>query len=270
MSIIKDTNFSWAQDGLKDYASDPAAKNFFAGTWDMDQNNLNSYDPFVQGYAYIIWTRLPKFFDGTTLANFKYMTQKNFKAFSGLGDMTLDTDTVSMGFAGNTFATATNLKKSEGNFSLTHQEFSGSPIRQLYEYWITGIRDPETGLATYHGQIASGALNYSMANHTGELMYIVTDASGALGGATAIEYAAYYTNVIPTKIPQDHLNFTAGDHGLTEIQVDFTGVWHKSKEVNNLAVKLLAEVYTLPTFGDYGTANAGFNQLGGSSLGTNV
>lgn len=37
MAFISDSNFSWIQNNTRDYAKDPSAKNFFAGTWDMDR-----------------------------------------------------------------------------------------------------------------------------------------------------------------------------------------------------------------------------------------
>ena len=265
MAFIEDkkaTAINWLSSSQRDYNKDAAKDNFFAGTWDMDQTNLDAYNPFVQGYAYWIWTKLPKFFSEEMAKKFKAMTEKNFKSFSGLSNITMDTDSVTGGFAGNTYDVATNLKKPDGSFTLKHQEYMGSPIRKLYEYWIYGIRDIETGLATYHGKIANGTLQYSIANHSAEGIYIVTDPSGALGAQSAngnpIEYACYYTNIVPTDIPQDHLNYSAGDHGLTEIDIPFKGVWHRSEKVNTLAKSLLkARAHSmLATFGSYGDGSS--------------
>lgn len=183
---------------------------------------------------------------------FKAMTEKNFKAFSGLSNITLETDSVTGGFSGNTYDAATHLKKPDGSFTLKHQEYMGSPIRKLYEYWIYGIRDVETGLASYHGKINSGELVYSIANHSAEGIYIVTDPSGCLGGGAGIEYCAYYTNIVPTEIPQDHLNYSSGDHSLTEIDIPFKAVWHRSESINTLAAKLMKTRTVLPSFGQYG------------------
>lgn len=235
-----------------DYTTD----NLFAGVWRLKQDNLNRFDPFIQGYASIIWTKLPLFFtyanDDTTIgAQFKALTEKNFKSFSGLSDLTLDAETMSHGFAGNELPVATNLKKENTSFTLKHYELAGSPIREMYQYWITGIRDPETGLATYHGALKNGKCVYSMKNHTAELLYVVTDPSFAIGGNTGIEAAAYYTNCFPTKIPMDHLNYSSGDHGITEIDIEFRGNFHMSKAVNELAVKAM-QAYTIQkTYGDY-------------------
>lgn len=235
------------QNGLKNRHNYDKNDNLFAGVWRLDQDNLDSYDPFIQGYAAIIWTALPRFFSkpeaqvGTKSISdeFKVMTERNFKAFSGISNLTLDSDQITHGVAGNELPVATNIKKENTSFTLKHYELSGSPIRNLYQYWITGIRDPETGLATYHGAIAAG-MPYSIQNHTAELLYVVTDPSFAVGGKNGIEFAAYYTNVFPTTIPQDHLNYSSGDHGLTEIDIEFKGCYHQSNSVNSMAVKVMS------------------------------
>ena len=248
------TTYEFNKD-MRTYVGDTSQKNFFAGTWDLSQNNLDRYDPFMTGHAYIIWTKLPSFMPSAVRTKFKDMTEKNFKSFSGISDMVMDTESITGGFAGNTYDAASNLKKAEGNFTIKHQEYLGSPIRELYEYWVTGIRDPETGLCTYHGRLGGADCPYYSAKfHTGELLYIVTDPAGALGGEKSIEFACYYTNVMPTKVPQSHLEFTNGEHNSVEIDQDFKGVWHRSKRIDELARKLIDKKYTLNSFMNYGSA----------------
>jgi len=236
-----------------DYSKD----NLFTGVWNLDQNNLDKFDPFVTGYGAIIWTKLPAFFDyldsqfSDFRAQFKAMTERNFKSFSGLSDLNLDTEALSHGFAGNELNTAVNIKKENTTFTLKHYELAGSPIREMYQIWVTGIRDPETGLATYHGAIKNGSLRYSMKNHTGELLYVVTDPSFAVGGATGIEFACYYTNVFPTKVFLDHLNYSSGDHAVQELDQEFRGNFHMSNEINKLAVNAMSTYTIEKTYGDY-------------------
>lgn len=256
-----------SQDGIRssyksiNYSTD----NLFTGVWRLDQNNLNRFDPFIAGYAAIIWTALPAFFDkaeaGKDSSNFrsqfKYFTERNFKSFSGISDLSLEAEDISNGFAGNSLGVATNMKKENTSFTLRHYELAGSPVREMYQFWITGIRDPETGIATYHGAIASGELQYSMMNHTGELLYVVTDPSFASGGSTGIEFAAYYTNAFPTKIPQDQLNYSSGDHGVSEIDVEFRACFHIGSAINNLAVSAMEKYKLNKTYSDYGNLSNG-------------
>ena len=259
-----------SQDNIKsrfsgDRAVDYTSDNLFAGNWRLHQNNLEKFDPFISGYAFVIWTRLPVFFDDSFKQAFKALTEKNFKAFSGLGDLTLATEQVTSGIAGNSIDVASNLPKENQGFTLKHIEMAGSPIREAYQWWISGIRDPETGLAHYHGKV--GDLGYSMKNHTGELLYIVTDPAGGVGKAKSIEYACYYTNVLPLKIPQDHLNYAAGEHSVPEIDIDFKGTWHQSAAINALAKNVMANYTIVKSMGDWDpnssdiTTSDGYNTM---------
>ena len=252
-----------SQDGIRSKAfssassNDFSSDNMFTGVWNLNQDNLDRMDPFTTGYAAIIWTRLPAFLDygnSSATKQFKALTERNFKSFSGLSDLTLDTDQLSHGFTGNELPVATNIKKENTTFTLRHYELSGSPVRELYQLWIAGIRDPETGLATYNGYLnnSDSAHMYSMKNHTGELLYVVTDPSFAAGGhGNGIEFACYYTNVFPTKIPMDHLNYTSGDHSLPEIDIEFRGNFHMSKSINEMAVKAMKTYQITKSYGDY-------------------
>lgn len=214
-----------------------ADSNFFKGTWDFRHGEVGQYDPFIGGYAFIVWTRLPDFFDENMKTRFKWMTMRNFKSFDGISDIELGTEALTAGFTGNEFNVPTNITKGNTEFTLKHQELSGSPIRELYNYWITGIRDFDTGVATYHGRSSS----YSIQNHTGELLYIVTDPSGGTL-QNSVEFAAYYSNVFPTKIPMSHLNYNSGEHSLTEIDISFKGIFHQSDKINKIACDHIGKI----------------------------
>lgn len=228
------------------YTSD----NLFAGTWRLDQDNLARFDPYITGYGYIIWTKLPKFFDAPTAERFRHFTEKNFKTFSGITPITLAAEEMTHGFTGNAMAVASNITKENTSFSITHYEMASSPGRELYSYWIYGIRDPETGLATYHGR--QNEMIYSAMNHTAELMYISTNAFGAAGGAKAIEFACYYTNVFPTQVPMDHLNYQSGEHSVQEFTQEFRGNYHQGKHITSAAVELLKRYVITRPYSEYG------------------
>jgi hypothetical protein len=232
---------------------------FFQGTWNVHQDEVSKYDPFISGYAFIYWTKLPTFMNSANIpayyANqlklgsykmgdlFKHMTVKNFKALDGIGDIELSAEAITAGFTGNEMQNATGITKGNTEFTLKHQELAGSPIRLMYQYWVEGIRDFDTGIATYQGQTD---LAYSQANHTGELLYIVTDPSGG-HLQNSIEFAAYFTNVFPTRVPMGHLNYQAGEHGFSEIDIPFKGIMHVSNKVNELAAKNIKKIANFRT-----------------------
>lgn len=251
-------NFKTQDGNLKSYNYEQS-DNLFSGVWNLNNSNLNKYDPFITGYSFIVWTKLPAFFSSDFNKKFKGMTEKNFKAFSGVSDLNLSVEDVTHGFTGNAYGVATNIQKENTSFTITHQELAGSPIRELYTYWVTGIRDFETGLATYHGKIGSSQCPYYSAKfHTGELLYVKTDPAGGYKG-TGIEFACYYTNVMPTKIPQEHLNYTSGDHSVVEIAMDFRGNFHMSEDINKMAVQFMKDNHINKGFGDYKTQYTGSN-----------
>jgi hypothetical protein len=178
----------------------------------------------------------------STFPNFIEFTQKNFKSFDGIGDMSLESADYEHTFNGNAYGVASNISKENTSFTLKHQEFSGSPVRKMYQYWVSGIRDPRTGIATYP-KIFN--LPYAAKNHTGELMYIVTRPDADNVTSDNIEFAAYYTNVYPTSIPLSHLNYSQNSHDLAEIDIEFRGTMNISAKVDEYAYKLLGDAYAI-------------------------
>jgi hypothetical protein len=205
--------------------------NFFTGFFNNHQDQLANSDPFIAGYSFVFWVKLP-FWVEQEFPGFKAMTQKTFKNFSGLSDMDLSTVSIPQGFAANEYHVASELTKGNTEFSISYQELSGSPIKNAFQFWVTGIRDPETGLATYPKQYN---VDYSAKNHTGELLYVVTRPDADNFGMKNIEFAAYYTAVMPKRIPLSHLNHTQGSHDPVEIEIPFSGTLHLSGKVDDFA-----------------------------------
>lgn len=206
--------------------------NWFTGH--MNTQELN-FDPLVTGYAFIIWTKLPSWVS-STYKDFAAMTQKNFKAFEGISDIELQTGQYTHTFNGTPYEYALSIQKSNSNFSITHQEFSGSPIKNMYQFWVTGIRDPETDIALYPRAFGC---EYGAKNHTGELLYVVTRPDANNVEKHNIEFAAYYTAVMPLKVPLAHLGYNDGDHNSPEININFVGDFHIGPEVDDFASDVL-------------------------------
>jgi hypothetical protein len=227
-----------------------SAPSFFQGQF---QSDVIVRDPYVTGYSFVKWLTLPSWVTDT-YREFAPMTEKNLRAFSGINDIEMNTWAIQEGFSGSENSFAGGAQKFQG-FSMTHREYSGSPIRNAYTWWVTGIRDPATNIATYP-KIAG--VPYSAANHTGELIYIVTrpDADN-VGSGEIIEFSCLYTMVMPTKIPLSHLNFTAGSSDGVEIEMNFVGVPHISPAVDELAISTLQSLYSFSTMGDFAPAAAG-------------
>lgn len=207
---------------------------FFNGSF----NTLKlDFDPLINGYSFFKWTVLPKWVR-QAIPNFAEMTEKNFLEGFSINDMELETSSITWGFAQNEYNVATNSKKGNTDFSIKHREFSGSPIRNAYQYWITGIRDPETGIATY---CRIAGTDYAAKNHTGEIIYIVTRPDANNVDMNNIEYSCYYTAVLPTKIQLSQFSFSHGDHSLTEYEQSFKACFHMGSKVDAFAKAVLKE-----------------------------
>lgn len=225
--------------GIRVYDTDIANDNsFYNGHMNLQKL---PFDPLITGYAFIIWTKLPSWVT-QEFPHFAQMTQKNFKSFSGIDDMTINTATMNHSFNNQEYKVNAAIEKGNSNFSITHQEFSGSPIKNMYSLWVSGISDPATGIATYPEIYG---MEYAAKNHTGELLYVVTRPDATNVDRANIEFAAYYTNVFPTKLPISHFNFDEGTHDAPTITEEFVGNMNISPNVDNFAREKLKETYSV-------------------------
>lgn len=249
------------------------SSSFFTGAVN---DQTMEFDPLVTGYAFIIWTKLPTWLT-SQYPGFKAMTQKNFTGFSGLEDMELNVLDYEHTFNGNNHQVSGGITKNNTGFTLTHKEYSGSPIGNMYTFWVSSISDPRTGIATYPKQFG---VPYAAKNHTGELLYIVTrpDANNVGDSTRNIEKAVYYTNVMPTTIQLDHFNYTLGQHETVDYQQPFKGTMHMSAAVSDFAVAKLKEAYSFNAEGMFdpeaprkaGNTIADFNTDGTGITGTGL
>jgi hypothetical protein len=210
---------------------------FFTG---VDDEVNKFLDPIVTGYAFIYWVSLPSWFeDDDDLKYFKNMTQRNFRSFSGVGGLELGTAQLNTGFANNEINVVTGITRGNTEFTIGHKEFSGSPMTKMYNKWISLIRDPRTGIATYPKLFD---VEYGARNHSGQLLYIVTRPDVTNVGHNNVEYAAFYSNVVPTNVPLDTLyNFEIGSQDSPTIEINFKGFPEIGPAVTEYAKKILAE-----------------------------
>ena len=229
--------------GLNNYDVESVAKkitnySLFAGGLDMTNAASEIYTPLVGGYGRLFMVRQPKFLvDDTQGAGynnemkiFKHILEYGNTGVSGIGDITMEVETMTGGYTGTSVEMATVSKSDTTAFTVKVYEFAGSPVRNLLHLWITGIADPLTGLATYHGS----TLPVNQANHTAEFIYLVTDRSG-----NEVEYACMLANCIPKKVPVSHFDYDAGSHQLVQLDIEFSCVKYESLAINTYARRLL-------------------------------
>ncbi|QXN67902.1 hypothetical protein FPHOBKDP_00148 [Listeria phage LPJP1] len=231
-------------------------KSFFTGS--MNTQELQ-FDPFVTGYAFILWTKVPTWVE-KSFPGFRSQTQKNFKEFSGISDMELQTAEYTHTFNNNAYRFNSGITKNNTEFTLRHQEFSGNPITNMYNLWVSGISDPQTGIATYPKEYN---MEYAAKNHTGELLYIVTRPDVNNVERNNIEKAFFYTAVMPTRIALNHFNYTLGTHDGAEVEMPFAGNLHIGPLVDDYAKEMLRKTYSF-------NAQGMFNPQDGSIAGENI
>ena len=214
-----------------------ANSTFFTGVDDLI--NLN-FDPYVSGYAFIYWVQLPSWFEkDPDLKYFKNMTQKNFRSFQGVTSIELTTLQQQTGFAGREYDVAGGITTGNTEFTISHKEYSGGVMRKMYQKWVSYIRDPRSGVAIYPKLFG---IEYGARNHTGELIYIVTRADATNTSKNIIEYAAFYSNVMPKNIPLDILyNYEQGQQDSPTIDINFSGFCEIGPDVEEYAKSILAE-----------------------------
>jgi hypothetical protein len=232
--IIPDTDSTTYKTG-KSIIENSKESNFWQGTYNSSEM---FYDPLITGYAFIVWTRLPVWVTNQ-FNNFAALTQKNFAGFDGFSDLEINTAGFTAGFTTNELHIAQNMGAKPNSFNIKMAEFSGSPMTAMWQYWVSGIRDPETGVATYPS-LSSPKLDYSLKNHTGELMYIVTRPDADNVDMNNIEFAAYFTCVMPKRINMGHWNFTKGSQETPiEIEQPLSAIVHWGPKVTKKAKTLL-------------------------------
>lgn len=225
----------------------------FLGGLDTTHEALAQYDPLRTGYGRIFFVRMP-FFMKCLMPNatqgVKHMLEYGNTGITGLGNTTLDFEQFTGGYAGKSFDIPTVAKDETTEITIQLYEFAGSPIREYMEMWISGISDPNTGLATLHNARNKNdeRVKYTQANITAEAFFVHT---GPTGRADDIQYACFLTNMMPKQATKDHFEYTSGDHKIVQISQTFTCVKYESKQINEVAKALIKKYVILRDFLDF-------------------
>jgi hypothetical protein len=244
------------QSNIKSYnKADITKYSLFLGGTNVTHKSLQQYDPLRSGYNRIFFIQMPKFMqtimpDKTKMV--KHIFEYGCTAINGISNVNLETDQITGGYAGKSFDVGTVVKDDTTEVTLKLYDYSGSPVREFTEMWMTGISDPFTGIGHYHGALGKDGITYSQHNHTAEAIYVMTDPTGKSDG---IEYACLLCNMMPKTISKDHLNYESGSHTIVQIDVPFTVVKYESAQINAIA-RALVDKYKI--LNDYLNFNSGY------------
>lgn len=212
---------------------------YFLGGIDVTHQNLDQFTPYIRGVSRIFLHKPPAFmlerFPDMT-RRFKTYMETGYTSVDGIGDITVDFTDFEGGFAGQRYSTVSLSRDETENITIQLYELSGSPIREYLDTWITGTRDPRSGIAHYHGVIAEkGADYYSEKNHSAEMIYVNLDPT-----AINIEYCAMFAHMFPTRVPKAHLNYEKGNRDNALLDVEFRTTKYESPAINNIGAWYIA------------------------------
>lgn len=243
------------QSGIKRNTKDFSEYGLFLTGIDVSAKNIDQFDPFRGGFARIFILRVPyfmKLLDSDITRRFKHFFEMGFTKIDGIGDATLETEKISGGYTGGEFAVPSITKDQIDEVTVSLYEFSGSPIREFIDTWMTGISDPLTGLSHYHGAMADNNIAFKAKNHTMECVYVLTDPTGF-----NIEYSCLLSNMMPTIVPKSHLNYESGSHPAVTMDLKFTANKYESPQINGIAQALLDKFKIVQDYLDF---NSGYSK----------
>ena len=222
---------------LMDYA-------LFVGGLNVTNEVLRNYDPLRTGYGRLFMVHEPAWLAqsiGNKLKKFKHILEYGNTAVQGIGDIEVNFNDYTGGYAGKSFSIPSVATDGTQTFTVNCYEFSGSPIREVIHTWVNGTTDLLTGLAHYNGHAAtygnkdgSSVLPVLQSNQTAEFVYVSTDVTG-----TMVEYACLFANCFPANVRNEQFNYTSGSHELVEYNVEFRCTKYESLQINKLGQALL-------------------------------
>lgn len=205
---------------------------YFIGGIDVTDQNLDNFTPYIQGVSRIWLHKVPHFMNviyPTKTTAFKTFVEAGYKRVDGIGDITVDFVDFEGGFAGQKFSNVSIARDDTDTITISVYELTGSPLREYLDTWITGTRDPRSGIAHYHGAIKSGDATYGEINHTCEFVYADMDPTGM-----ELEYSCLLAHGFPAKVPKAHLNYESGNRDGVQMDMDFRITKYESPAINQV------------------------------------
>ena len=241
------TDVDTLQSGIKSNTQDMTQYSLFLGGLDVTSKSLAQYDPLRAGWGRIFFVKMPVFMKlimPNKTKQVKHLFEYANTGVDGIQGVTLDFEQITGGYAGKQFDVPTVAKDDTNEITLKLYEFTGSPVREFTDMWISGISDYNSGFGHYHGALDmdNSTLTYAQVNHTAEAIYVSTDPTGR---SENIEYACLLANMIPKNVKKDHFNYESGNHPTVQVDVPFTCTKYESPQINLVAKALLKKFLVL-------------------------
>ena len=219
-----------------------------------DFSNLQQWDLYEKGYPFLVVVSIPQYLAdlrdkdpdgiGLIIDNYVHILENDFRGIDNIDNITGDSSGEITNGIRSISVINKVMKPTNSNFSMTYYERSGSVLTKGNELYLTGIKDPDTQVKTYHGLIddfvfngnwsASGAdPGYHQECFT--FMYFVTDNT-----MTKVERAFLIAAVQPTQAAfSDLYTGNKGDISFVELNMPFNGFFINNDFVYQKAQDML-------------------------------
>ena len=154
-----------------------------------DFGDLGQFDYYESGYSFLFVIQGAKFLNEYAVdaeengydkeftsiyRNYMHMLEFEFLGLDGLDNMTSESMNISNGIDEMQLINKVKLQ-SAANISMRYKERSGGLITKFHSKFLSGIRDPRTGVKHYHGMIAKDKVKPGFENEVFTFLYVVTD-----------------------------------------------------------------------------------------------
>jgi hypothetical protein len=204
------------------------------GIQPVDPALTGAREPFKVGRFLIKIIKTVPFFDKKATYAWRYILEDTSVGLSGIQDPTFDTFPRTHGVVRQQSVYGGIYKETNGEFSIKVPETKGQLVRKAIDYWIYGLSDPKTGVATYYGKdIPDLQPNKSMT-----ILYVLL---GPTCRPDDIEYACIWHDAIITQLKHAHNNSdTIGEAGTgVDHDLPFSGIFDRGPQVDLLAAVMV-------------------------------
>jgi hypothetical protein len=139
-------------------------------------------------------------------------------------------------------------------------EFIDEPLKKFNDAWISGINDPETGIATYHGELKKNTMEFKPDNHTISLVITSLTEDGEIDEIIALKHLLS---------PSTDLQDETDDHKLVLRTLTLNGVEDKNIDTDQYHEYFKA-IYTRSKKISEGIFNFPVEKLNGMENGLDV
>jgi hypothetical protein len=200
------------------------------GIQPVDPAITGSREPYKTGRFITKLLRNVPWFDKKVMYAWRYIIEDTALGVDGIQDYTFDTIKRTHGVIRQDTTYLGIFKETNGEFTIKTQEIAGQLVRKSIDYWLGGLSDPKTGVATFYGKdVRDLQPNKSMT-----IMYILL---GPTCRPNDIEYACIWHDAVITTSKHTHNNSaTLGEAGQgQDHDLNFAGIFDRGPQVDLLA-----------------------------------